>query len=92
MANHLFLRSDKKNIIGYDEFLHQQNIKQTTICSYHKFMKTYIHDAIKHELISADPYIGIKIVKGESEIGRFLSEKNFKHSRLQNCRQKVLKK
>ena len=67
----------KKNIIGYDEFLHQQNIKQTTICSYHKFMKTYIHDAIKHELISADPYIGIKIVKGESEIGRFLSEKEF---------------
>lgn len=40
-------------------------------------MKTYIHDAIKHELISADPYIGIKIVKGESEIGRFLSEKEF---------------
>lgn len=67
----------KKNIIGYDEFLHQQNIKQTTISSYHKFLKTYIHDAIKHELISSDPYIGIKIVKGESEKGRFLSEKEF---------------
>lgn len=40
-------------------------------------MKTYIHDAIKHELITTDPYIGIKIVKGESETGRFLNENEF---------------
>jgi len=63
----------KKNIYAFDEYLHSRGIKQTTIWSYHKCLKTYIHDAIKLELINTDPYIGIKIKRGKSEDGRWLS-------------------
>jgi len=63
----------KKNIYDFDEYLHKRGIKQTTIWSYHKHLKTYIHDAIKMELINVDPYIGFKVKRGKAEDGRWLS-------------------
>lgn len=67
----------KRNIILFDEYLHAKGIKQSTIHSYHKVLKTYIHEAMKLELISADPYLAISISRGESEQGRYLSDKEF---------------
>lgn len=48
----------RSNILYYDEFLHGTGISQPTVHSYHKILKTYINDAIRHGLISSNPYLG----------------------------------
>lgn len=63
----------KKNVMKMDTYLHSTGIRQTTIASYHKFMKTYVHDAMSSGLIERDPYIGVKIDIGKSVWGRFLT-------------------
>lgn len=63
----------RENVLKMDSFLHSKGIKQTTIASYHKFMKTYVHDAMSSGLIEKDPYIGVKIDIGKSVWGRFLT-------------------
>lgn len=63
----------KKNVLKMDTYLHSTGIRQTTIASYHKFMKTYVHDAMSIGLIEKDPYIGVKIDIGKSVWGRFLT-------------------
>lgn len=63
----------KKNVLKMDTYLHSTGIRQTTIASYHKFMKTYVHDAMSSGLIEKDPYIGVKIDIGKSVWGRFLT-------------------
>lgn len=63
----------KKNVLKLDTYLHSTGIRQTTIASYHKFMKTYVHDAMSSGLIEKDPYIGVKIDIGKSVWGRFLT-------------------
>nr|DAI98662.1 MAG TPA: Integrase [Caudoviricetes sp.] len=67
----------KVNIMAYDDFLHSKGIKQTTVYSYHKFMKTYIHDAMRRELLSTDPYTALNIKRGESGTGRYLSQEEY---------------
>lgn len=64
----------KQNIMAYDEWLHTKNYVQQTIHSYHKFLKTYIHDAIKRDLLTEDLYISIKIDRGKSSLRKYLSE------------------
>lgn len=63
----------KQNVLKMDTYLHSTGIRQTTIASYHKFMKTYVHDAMSSGLIEKDPYIGVKIDIGKSVWGRFLT-------------------
>lgn len=63
----------KKNVMKMDTYLHSTGIRQTTIASYHKFMKTYVHDAMSSGLIERDPYVGVKIDIGKSVWGRFLT-------------------
>lgn len=65
----------KKNILAYDTWLHKQNYVQTTVHSYHKFMKIYINDAIRAELIEHNPYDGLKIDRGKSSTRKYLTEK-----------------
>lgn len=64
---------NRANVVAFDDWLHGQGIKQTTVWSYHKFLKIYVHDAIRRELIPQDPYLGFKADRGKSEWGRFLS-------------------
>lgn len=64
----------KRNIMAYDAWLHTQNYVQTTIHSFHKFMKIYINDAIRAEIIEHNPYDGIKIERGKSDIRRYLTD------------------
>ena len=64
---------NKTNIMAYDEWLRKRYpYTQTTIASYHKFMKIYVNEAIRNEYISINPYDAIKIARGKSEVRRFL--------------------
>lgn len=64
---------NRKNIMDYDDFLHSKGIRQSTVWSYHKFMKTYVNDAINRGLLDSNPYAGFAVKRGESEHGRWLS-------------------
>lgn len=53
----------------------KRKMAQQTVAGYMKVFRTYIHDAILHERIDKDPSIGIKVRRGKSEEGRWLTEK-----------------
>lgn len=70
----LFKDLTKVNIQKYDEWLHnRRNYKQTTIASYHKYMKVYIHEALRMEYIITNPYEGFKINQGKPAGRKFLT-------------------
>lgn len=64
----------KQNIILYDDFLHKQGISQPTVYNYHKRNKRYIHEAMKFELISDDPYDGLTFERGKFDKRKYLTE------------------
>ena len=64
----------KHNIILYDDFLHKQGISQPTVYNYHKRNKRYIHEAMKFELISDDPYNGLTFERGKFDKRKYLTE------------------
>lgn len=68
----------KANIMAFDDFLHQRGIRQTTVYTYHKCLKTYIHEAMRRELLDSDPYVSLKFKRGESESGRYLTEEELR--------------
>lgn len=68
----------RENIVAYDDFLRRKGLKQTTVWSYHKSLKTYINEAIRREIIQTSPYLTIRIKRGESEQGRWLTEEELK--------------
>lgn len=55
----------KANILEFDKWLHGRGYKETTVHSYHKLMKTYIHDAMRNDLLHKDPY-SVKFSRGRS--------------------------
>lgn len=61
------------NIAKFGEWLRDKGIRQTTQWSYHKTLKTYIREAMRQELLDKDPYANIKIERGKSQWGRFLT-------------------
>lgn len=67
----------RARILDYDEFLHGRGIAQSTIHSYHKMLKTYINDAIRHGLMSSNPYLGLQFKRGETRQGMYLTEEEF---------------
>lgn len=68
----------KGNIMAFDDYLHARGIKQTTVYTYHKHMKTYIHEAMRRDLLATDPYTALRFKRGESEGGRYLTEGEMK--------------
>lgn len=64
----------KANIMAFNDYLISRNIRQTTIYTYHKNLKTYIHEAMRRELLDSDPYVSLKFKRGESEKGRYITE------------------
>ncbi len=64
----------KKNIQLYDDWLHGKGYLQATVHSYHKTNKKYIHDAMREEIISKDPYEGLKIDRGKNPVRKYLTE------------------
>lgn len=73
----------KSNILAFDDWLHSRGISQSTVHSYHKFLKTYIHDAMAHGMLEHDPYIGVKISRGKSRQREHLSAAEL--ARLRKC-------
>lgn len=63
-----------KNILLYDDFIRSRVNRQSTVYSYHKFLKTYINEAIKQGLVEKNPYIGFRVGRGSGEEGRYLTE------------------
>lgn len=64
----------RRNIMAYDEWLHKQEYVQTTIHSYHQFLKIYINDAIRREIIKQNPYTSVQIERGKSDMRKYLTE------------------
>lgn len=64
----------KTNIVLYDEWLrNRRDYTQTTIASYHKYLKIYINEAIRQEYISINPYNGMKIDQGKPKTRKYLT-------------------
>lgn len=78
----------KPNILDFDNWLHGRKIRkldkdgneyltsmrQQSLYSYHRLMRTYIHRAMERGLLEKDPYQGLKFSRGESEPNRFVSK------------------
>lgn len=72
------------NIILYDEWLHRRGYLQTTIATKHKVIKTYINEAIRFGLIDRNPYVSMKIDRGESKDGRYVRREDIE--KIKACR------
>ena len=70
-----------ENILEFDRLLHKRNYTQTTIHSYHKFLKIYVREALRKGFISADPYLGISIDRGKSALRKYLTMEEFEQIR-----------
>ncbi|MDE7432935.1 MAG: site-specific integrase [Lachnospiraceae bacterium] len=73
------------NIIKFDEWLRgRKDYTQSTIASYHRYLKTYIHDAIRQDLIKVDPYIGFRVDQGKPRKRKFLTPEEL--VRIETCK------
>lgn len=64
----------RSNIVKFDEWLRgRKEYTQSTIASYHRYLKTYIHEAIRQDLIKIDPYISFRVDQGKPRKRKFLS-------------------
>jgi len=61
-------------IIGKDGRETTKKMAVSTVASYMKILRTYIHDAIMREKIDRDPSVGIKVKRGDYEQTRWLTE------------------
>lgn len=60
--------------IGSDGKEYSTKMATQTVSSYMKLLRTYIHDAIRHEKIDSDPSVGVKVKRGETMDKKWLSE------------------
>lgn len=68
----------KRNVLLFDEWLHTKEYAQTTVFSYHKFLKVYINDAMLHEKLKQNPYYGLKFDRGKSTVRKYLTTSELK--------------
>ncbi|MDE6299155.1 MAG: site-specific integrase [Muribaculaceae bacterium] len=62
------------NILRFEDWLRsRKTYRQTTIASYHKFFKVYIHEALKRNYIEKNPYAGLSIDRGKSSVRKYLT-------------------
>lgn len=65
----------RQRVKEYDEWLrNRRNYIQSTIAEYHKYLKIYIHDAIRQELITLNPYDGFKVDRGKTRTRKYLTQ------------------
>ena len=93
-----FEQLTKTNISDYYEWLlgrditkfdmngktYTQKIAVSTVWSYMKTLRIYIHDAMMHEMLDRDPSIGIRVKRGDYNQTKWLSEDEIK--RVENAR------
>ena len=74
---HAFLDLTPANVRRYYEWLRQSRdgkvLRPSTVHSYMKFLRLFIHDAIHFEFLTSDPTIGMKIPRGEHDDSRWLN-------------------
>lgn len=63
-----------ENLTRFDERLRKSCGTQTTVHSYHKRLKPYIHDACTFGLLESNPYDSFKVARGKSERIRYLTD------------------
>lgn len=61
-------------IEAFDSWLRGQGYRQTTIGKYHKFMKTYVNEALREGLIEKSPYLKFKVDKGKPKGRKYLDQ------------------
>ena len=72
------------NIQHYDQWLrNRKTYTQSTIASYHKYMKVYINEALRLEYITRNPYEAIRIDNGRPGVRKFLTPEEL--FSIQNC-------
>lgn len=90
----------KPNILLFDNWLHGRKIRklrkdgteyfapmrQQSIYSYHKLLRTYIHIAITRNMLTSDPYYMTRFQKGESEPGRYVTTSELKRIMMSEMR------
>lgn len=64
----------RAKIKRFDNWLHSRYDNQATIYFYHKTMKTYINMAIVEGYITNNPYLGMKLKRGETKERRYLRQ------------------
>lgn len=64
----------KENIIKFDNELHKKGLQQTTVFTYHKFLKYYVNLALKRGIIESSPYAGLRFDRGRSEGRKYLTK------------------
>jgi len=64
--------------IGKDGKEYTTKMAVPTVWGYMKILRTYIHDAMLHELIDRDPSLGIKVKRGDNKQTRWLTEEEVK--------------
>lgn len=64
----------RKNIILFNDYIRDKGYQQSSVHRIHKNIKTYIHEAMSFELISADPYTGITISHGNTMKRKYLTD------------------
>ena len=62
------------NIKHWDEYAKRRCNCQSSVYNYHKVLKIYIHEALNEQIISIDPYQGIKLDRGQTSQRRFLTK------------------
>lgn len=62
-----------------DEYLHKKGFEQSTVASYHKYLKLFINDAIIDGFVKENPYkfLSFKINKGEKQYVDCITEEQF---------------
>lgn len=68
-----WLLGKKITKIGADGLPYSTNMSVSTAWGYMKLLRTYIHDAMLHELIDKDPSAGIKVKREESKNIKWLT-------------------
>ena len=70
--------------IGSDGLICTKKASMATSWGYMKLLRTYIHDAIRHEVIDKDPSIGIKVKRNDTSNVKWLTEDEL--DRIENAR------
>lgn len=75
-----FADLNEANVLKMDKELHKRGLKPVSIwCNYHRFMKSFILDAMEDGLIEKDPYKGLRIQKDNSHgLEKYLTQEEFR--------------
>jgi site-specific recombinase XerD len=73
-----------RNVKLWDDWLHERVVAQSSVHSYHKRLKPYIAEAIQLNMITSNPYEGMRIPRGKSVGIKFITEEE--RTRIENLK------